>query len=69
MREWNLEDVEESILLTKTKFKGKPDSLGTQILILNSLKAYIKQRDAGQTEASSIDSLNKNKLDAARKGK
>lgn len=68
LREWNLEDVEESILLTKTKFKGKPDSLGTQILILNSLKAYIKQRDAGQTEASSIDSPNKEKLDAARKG-
>jgi len=48
LREWSIQDVEKAQERTEMEFRGKPDRLALQILILNSLAAYLKStQEAG----------------------
>lgn len=69
LSEWQIEHVEESLATTKYKLKGSPNTLATQLLILNSIRAYIEQRDAGMAAGAAnggTGATNKEKLDKLR---
>ena len=71
LNEWTLDEVETARNRTKTEFKGKANTLATQMLILNALSSYLGARDAAAKEAKEAgDGLtNAEKLKNAREGK
>ena len=44
--EWTLNDVLISKVQTRSKFRGKPSVLATQMIILNALQQYVRQNEA-----------------------
>lgn len=71
LSEWSLEDVEDSIALTKSRFSGSPNTLATQLLSLNALRSYIKQQIKIKADAASADQsapTTKDNLESARDG-
>ena len=67
LSEWTPEHVESAIAETKSKFKGTPAVLGTQMMILNTLRTYIEQRDAATKSGDDTGKTNKEQLDDLRK--
>jgi hypothetical protein len=55
LNEWTLDDVETARERTKKEFKGKANTLGTQLLILNSLSAYLGAKKKAISNAKSGD--------------
>lgn len=58
MGEWTIEEADEAMDETESRFRGKPDRLALQILILNSLRSYLKSRqDSGGSDPKSQKAL------------
>jgi hypothetical protein len=55
LNEWTLEEVEEARTETITKFRGKANTLATQMLILNSISSYLGAHKKAVEEASEKD--------------
>jgi len=65
-----LDEVETARERTKTEFKGKANTLATQMLILNALSSYLGAKAAAEKEAKDSDSdlTNAEKLKKLRQG-
>ena len=66
LNEWTLEEVEASRERTKTEFRGKANTLATQLLILNSLGSYLGAKKAAEDAAKNVDGTAKKAADGGK---